>query len=69
MVGWALQSSGYGDNTLELHRILDTIHVVVCIYMMYWYLITNYGKTSELVVVHWTFGVRSPSIFIPHTAE
>ena len=36
---------------------MDTVHVVVCIYMMYWYLITNYGNPDELLIVHWTFEV------------
>ncbi|EPS97965.1 hypothetical protein FOMPIDRAFT_1017977 [Fomitopsis schrenkii] len=35
--------------------MLDTAHVVVSIYMMYWYLITNYGNPAELLIVHWTF--------------
>lgn len=39
------------------HRVLDTAHVVVCIYMMYWYLVANYGEPNQLLIVHWTFEV------------
>ena len=71
MVGVALsvptESSGIWHMVTirQLHRMLDTLHVVVCIYMMYWYLITNYGNPNELLVVHWTFEVRAFSVRNP----
>ncbi|EPS97964.1 hypothetical protein FOMPIDRAFT_1096030, partial [Fomitopsis schrenkii] len=36
---------------------VDTVHLIICIYMVYWYLVINYGIVLELLVTHWTFRV------------
>ena len=40
-----------------LRRALDSLHVVLCIYMLYWYLVTSYGNVLDLLEVHWSFRV------------
>ncbi|PCH35360.1 hypothetical protein WOLCODRAFT_19935 [Wolfiporia cocos MD-104 SS10] len=45
----------YHDDTLWNKLILDTLHVVFCFHSIYWYLISNFGRSAELSVVVWSF--------------
>ncbi|EPS97993.1 hypothetical protein FOMPIDRAFT_89949 [Fomitopsis schrenkii] len=35
--------------------VVDSLHSISCIHMVYWYLVTNYNNPSELSVIHRSF--------------
>ncbi|PCH45003.1 hypothetical protein WOLCODRAFT_78261 [Wolfiporia cocos MD-104 SS10] len=37
--------------------ILDTLHMILSFHAVYWYLITNFGNSTELSIVVWSFKV------------
>ena len=65
--GTSSWSAGYGacptscllpfTSPCWLHRVLDSLHLALCIHMLYWYLVTNYGNSLELLEVQWSFQV------------
>ena len=42
---------------MHISRTVDTLHFVFCLYMMYWYLITQYGMIAELLRINWSVQV------------
>lgn len=37
-----------------MHRFLDTVHLVLCVYMVYYYVVTEFGNEFALLTVHWS---------------
>ncbi|PCH44981.1 hypothetical protein WOLCODRAFT_19294 [Wolfiporia cocos MD-104 SS10] len=35
--------------------LLDSVHLALCFHMVYWYLITNYARPTQLLLVVWSF--------------
>ena len=40
-----------------LDRLLDAVHLALCIHMVYWYLVTNFLNPFALVEIVWSFKV------------
>jgi len=38
--------------------ILDTVHTVLCIYSVYWYLILNFGNVANLDLTMWAINIQ-----------
>ncbi|KAH9999613.1 hypothetical protein BJV74DRAFT_161685 [Russula compacta] len=38
--------------------VLDTLHTVLCVYMMYWYLIVNFGNVAKLNADMWALNAQ-----------
>ena len=47
-----------------MHRFLDTVHLVLCVYMVYYYVVTEFGNEFALLTVHWSLKAGHPRL--PH---
>ena len=39
-------------------RFLDTIHIILCVYMVYYYVVTEFGNPFALLTLNWSLKVR-----------